>query len=63
MAWAALVHDRYLAEMVEFLRDNPYGLRFDDLVEKTVNEVLYSGTSRRVTSAPGRPGCGRPTRA
>ena len=26
MAWAALVHDRHLAEMVEFLRDNPYGL-------------------------------------
>ena len=40
MAWAALVYDRYLAEMVEFLRDNPYGLRFDDLVEKTVNERL-----------------------
>ena len=33
MAWAALVHDRYLGEMVEFLRDNPYGLRFDDLVD------------------------------
>ena len=25
-AWTALVHDRYLAETVEFLRDNPYGL-------------------------------------
>src|SRR6266496_1606442 len=44
MAWAALVHDRYLAQMVEFLRDNPYGLRFDDLVDKTVNEIFYSGT-------------------
>src|SRR6266511_1680805 len=33
MAWAALVHDRYLSQMVEFLRDNPYGLRFDDLVD------------------------------
>jgi type I protein arginine methyltransferase len=48
MAWAALVHDRYLGEMVEFLRDNPYGLRFDDLVEKTVNEIFYSGTFRHL---------------
>src|SRR5450755_3656349 len=58
-AWAALVHDRYLAEMVEFLRDNPYGLRFDDLVEKTVNEIFYSGTFRHLAardrrSEPGR---------
>ena len=50
MAWAALVHDRYLAEMVEFLRDNPYGLRFDDLVEKTVNEIFYSGTFRHLAA-------------
>ena len=28
-AWTALVHDRYLAETVEFLRDNPFGLRLD----------------------------------
>jgi protein-L-isoaspartate O-methyltransferase len=49
-AWAALVHDRYLGEMVEFLRDNPYGLRFDDLVEKTVNEILYSGTFRHLAA-------------
>ena len=42
-AWAALVHDRYLGETVEFLRDNPYGLDLDDLVEKTVNEISYSG--------------------
>jgi protein arginine N-methyltransferase 1 len=47
-AWAALVHDRYLGETVEFLRDNPYGLRFDDLVEKTVNEVFYSGAFRHL---------------
>ena len=57
-AWTALVHDRYLAEMVEFLRDNPYDLRFDDLVEKTVNEIIYSGTFRhlaaRATGAPSR---------
>ena len=50
MAWAALVHDRYLEEMVQFLRDNPYGLRFDDLVEKTVNEIFYSGTFRHLAA-------------
>ena len=49
-AWAALVHDRYLAETVEFLRDNPYGLRFDDLLEKTVNEISYSGTFRHLAA-------------
>jgi predicted RNA methylase len=50
MAWAALAHDRYLAEMVEFLQDNPYGLRFDDLVEKTVNEIFYSGAFRHLAA-------------
>jgi protein arginine N-methyltransferase 1 len=50
MAWAALVHDRYLGEMVEFLRDNPYGLGLDDLVEKTVNEIFYSGTFRHLAA-------------
>ena len=55
-AWAALVHDRYLAEMVEFLRDNPYGLRFDDLVEKTVNEIFYSGTFRHLAARDKRSG-------
>jgi SAM-dependent methyltransferase len=49
-AWAALVHDRYLAQMVEFLRDSPYGLRFDDLVDKTVNEIFYSGTFRHLAA-------------
>ena len=49
-AWAALVHDRYLADMVSFLRNNPYGLRLDDLVEKTVNEILYSGTFRHLAA-------------
>src|SRR5436305_5848195 len=38
-AWAALVHDRYLDETVTFLRDDPYGLKFDELVEMTVNEI------------------------
>jgi SAM-dependent methyltransferase len=50
MAWAALVHDRYLAEMVAFLRGSPYGLRFDDLVDKTVNEIFYSGTFRHLAA-------------
>ena len=49
-AWAGLVHDRYLGETVEFLRDNPYGLRFDDLIEKTVNEIVYSGTFRHLAA-------------
>jgi SAM-dependent methyltransferase len=49
-AWAGLVHDRYLGETVEFLRANPYGLRFDDLIEKTVNEIVYSGTFRHLAA-------------
>ena len=49
-AWTALVHDRYLAQMVEFLRNNPYDLTFDDLVEKTVNEIMYSGTFRHLAA-------------
>ena len=49
-AWDALVHDRYLADMVSFLQNNPYGLRLDDLVEKTVNEILYSGTFRHLAA-------------
>jgi predicted RNA methylase len=53
-AQAALVRDRYLAEMVEFLQDNPYGLRFDDLVDKTVNEILYSGTFRHLAAGDRR---------
>ena len=64
MAWAALVHDRYLAEMVEFLRGSPYGLRFDDLVEKTVNEIFYSGTFRHLAARDKRSEAsrrGRPT--
>ena len=53
-AWAALVHDRYLGETVEFLRDNPYGLRLEDLVEKTVNEISYSGTFRHLAAGDRR---------
>jgi hypothetical protein len=53
------VHDRYLSETVGFLRDNPYGLRLDGLVEMTVNEISYSGTFRHLAegdrrSEPGR---------
>jgi hypothetical protein len=58
-AWAALVHDRYLAEMVEFLRDNPYGLKFDDLIEKTVNEIIYSGTFRHLAARDRRSEAGQ----
>jgi hypothetical protein len=53
-AWAALVDDRYLGDMVDFLRHNPYGLRLDDLVEKTVNEILYSGTFRHLAAGDRR---------
>ena len=49
-AWAALVYDRYLDDMVDFLRANPYGLRLDDLVDTTVNEILYSGTFRHLAT-------------
>ena len=54
MAWAALAHDRYLEEMLEFLRDDPYGLRFGDLVDKTVNEIFYSGTFRHLAAGDKR---------
>ena len=48
-AWTALVRDRYLGETLEFLRDNPYDLRLDQLVDMTVNELSYSGTFRHLT--------------
>ena len=58
-AWTALVHDRYLADMIEFLREDPFGLKLEVLVEDTVNEIIYSGTFRHlaaddVRSEPGR---------
>ena len=53
-AWTGLVHDRYLADMVEFLGDNPYGLRLDDLVDKTVNEILYSGSFHHLAAGDRR---------
>ena len=58
-AWAALVHDRYLGETVGFLRDNPYGLRLEGLVEMTVNEILYSGTFRHLAAGDRRSEPGR----
>jgi len=59
MAWAALVHDRYLAETVAFLRASPYGLKFDDLVNKTVNEISYSGTFRHLAARDKRSAASR----
>jgi SAM-dependent methyltransferase len=58
-AWTALVHDRYLAETVGFLRDAPYGLTLDRLADLTVNEISYSGGFRHLAaddrrSEPGR---------
>ena len=47
-ARVALVHDRYLDDMASFLRADPYGLNLDELAEKTVNEIHYSGTFRHL---------------
>jgi len=47
-AWTALVHDRYLSDTIEFLRHDPYGLDLGDLVEKTVDEISYSGGFRHL---------------
>ncbi|MGA9161911.1 MAG: 50S ribosomal protein L11 methyltransferase [Actinomycetota bacterium] len=58
-AWAGLVHDRHLGETVGFLRDDPYGLRLDGLVEMTLNEIIYSGTYRHLTEADMRSEPGR----
>ena len=45
---------RYSGEMVQFLRDNPYGLKLDGLAEMTVNEIFYSGTFRHLPAPRGR---------
>ena len=58
-AYAALVYDRYLGETLEFLRDNPYGLEFDGMVEKTVNEISYSGGFRHLAASDMRSEPGR----
>jgi SAM-dependent methyltransferase len=57
-AFAALAYDRYLGEMVEFLRDSPYRLNVDDLVDKTVNEILYSGSFRHLATEDRRSDAG-----
>ncbi|HET7489991.1 MAG TPA: 50S ribosomal protein L11 methyltransferase [Acidimicrobiales bacterium] len=53
-AWTALVQDHHLAEMVSFLRSNPYGLVFTDLADKTVNEIFYSGVFRQLLATDRR---------
>ncbi len=53
-AWTALVHDRYLADTVDFLTDSPYGVVLDDLADKTVNEILYSGSYHHLAAADRR---------
>jgi protein arginine N-methyltransferase 1 len=49
-AWTALVNDQHLGETVAFLREDPYGLRLDGLVEMTVNEITYSGSNRHLAT-------------
>ena len=53
-AWTALVHDRYLADTVAFMRVNPFGLNLEVLIEKTVNEIIYSGTCRHLAAGDRR---------
>ena len=49
-AWTALVHDCYLADMIEFLGEDPFGLKLDVLVQDTLNEIIYSGTFRHLAA-------------
>jgi type I protein arginine methyltransferase len=49
-AWTALVHDRYLADMIAFLQADPFGLKLEVLVDDTVNEIIYSGTFRHLAA-------------
>jgi hypothetical protein len=58
-AWTGLVHDRYLAETVDFLRADPYELAFDGLIEATINEISYSGSFRHLATADMRSEPGR----
>jgi hypothetical protein len=58
-AWTGLVHDRQLSETVGFLRDNPYRLRLDGLVEMTLNEIIYSGSFRHLADGDARSEPGR----
>ena len=36
--------------MIEFLREDPFGLKLEVLVEDTVNEIIYSGTFRHLAA-------------
>jgi SAM-dependent methyltransferase len=58
-AWSALANDRYLAETVEFLGAQPYGLELGGLVEMTVNEISYSGSFRHLSASDSRSEPGR----
>jgi SAM-dependent methyltransferase len=49
VAWGALVHDAYLADTVDFLSGEPYGLDLEPLLTRTVNEMFYSGAVRHLT--------------
>jgi SAM-dependent methyltransferase len=49
-AWTALVYDRYLADTIEFLREDPFGLKLEVLAEMTVNAIIYSGTFRHLAA-------------
>ena len=53
-AWTALVHDRYLGDTLEFLQHNPYGVDLQGLIDRTVNEIFYSGTFRHLLASDRR---------
>jgi SAM-dependent methyltransferase len=53
-AWVALVHDAHLGQTLEFLRSDPYDIELGGLVEKTVNEISYSGGSRHLVAGDRR---------
>ena len=53
------MHDRYLAETMAFLRDKPYGVALESLIEKTANEISYSGGFRHLAATDRRSGSGR----
>lgn len=40
-----LPSSRFGPEMVQFLQDNPYRLKLDEVAEMTVNKIFYSGSS------------------
>ena len=59
------VHDRYLAQTIEFLRDNPSGLKLEPWSKRPSTRSSIparSVTSRPMRGAPSRVDCGRRTR-